>query len=319
MNSCSNVRNAILQRRIRILPGSAAWAVILAVSGLAAQSPSSLEGRWVPFRPPDGAFAVMFPAGPPSVTQNVLGGVRLATYFTQAGTTRFVLEVQESEHFLNDPASMSLGAIRPIGIQNVTVTDSSLRIGPYAGKWTRIEGTIGNPPHHISEIYRAVIAGPRRYVVRATSLPGQKLSVEADRFIESFALCSAPKSCEAGSASAGPGQPPSGSGNQVVAEDQTYFEFQVERPVRMVPSPFAPHYPDALRAAGVDGEVLVSFIVDTTGRAELGSFKVLKSSHELFDNAVRDALPEMRFVPAELGGRKVKQLVQQPFVFKRSA
>ena len=80
-----------------------------------------------------------------------------------------------------------------------------------------------------------------------------------------------------------------------------------------------PLYPDILKAAGIDGEVLVSFIVDTTGLVELRSFKVLKSSHELFDKAVRDALPGMRFLPAELGGRKVKQLVQQPFVFKRSA
>jgi periplasmic protein TonB len=42
---------------------------------------------------------------------------------------------------------------------------------------------------------------------------------------------------------------------------------------------------------------------------------VLKSSHEQFTAAVRNALPNMRFYPAEVGGRKVKQLVQQPFTF----
>ena len=31
--------------------------------------------------------------------------------------------------------------------------------------------------------------------------------------------------------------------------------------------------------------------------------------------AVKNALPSMRFYPAEVGGRKVKQLVQQPFTF----
>jgi protein TonB len=30
---------------------------------------------------------------------------------------------------------------------------------------------------------------------------------------------------------------------------------------------------------------------------------------------VKQALPAMRFVPAEVGGKKVKQLVQQPFSF----
>jgi protein TonB len=70
-----------------------------------------------------------------------------------------------------------------------------------------------------------------------------------------------------------------------------------------------------LKAGGIEGEVLAQFVVDTTGRAEAGTFKVLKSSHELFTVAVRNALPSMRFLTAEVGGRKVKQLVQQPFTF----
>jgi len=35
----------------------------------------------------------------------------------------------------------------------------------------------------------------------------------------------------------------------------------------------------------------------------------------LFAAAVLTALPSMRFLPAEVGGNKVKQLVQQPFAF----
>ena len=70
-----------------------------------------------------------------------------------------------------------------------------------------------------------------------------------------------------------------------------------------------------LRSANVEGEVLAQFVVDTTGRADMGTFKVLKSSHDLFTNSVRAALPQMRFYAAEIGGRKVKQLVQMPFQF----
>ncbi len=96
--------------------------------------------------------------------------------------------------------------------------------------------------------------------------------------------------------------------------NQPFFEFQVEKPV--VPNGgTTPRYPDILRSAGVEGEVLAQFVVDTSGRVEMGSFKVLRSSHDLFVAAVRQALPGMKFIPAEVGGRHVKQLVQQPFSF----
>jgi protein TonB len=70
-----------------------------------------------------------------------------------------------------------------------------------------------------------------------------------------------------------------------------------------------------LRSANVEGEVLAQFVVDTTGRVDMGTFKVLKSSHDLFAAAVKSALASARYYPAEIGGRKVKQLVQQPFTF----
>ena len=98
-------------------------------------------------------------------------------------------------------------------------------------------------------------------------------------------------------------------------EEQPLFEFQVEKPVQALPGGSSPRYPDILRQAGVEGEVLAQFVVDTTGRAEMSSYKVLKTTHELFGNAVKNALPSMRFIPAEVGGRKVRQLVQQPFSF----
>jgi len=97
--------------------------------------------------------------------------------------------------------------------------------------------------------------------------------------------------------------------------DQPYFEFQVEKQVAQIPGSGSPRYPDMLRSANVEGEVLAQFVVDTTGRAEMSTFKTLKSSHDLFTNSVKSALANMKFYPAEVGGRKVKQLVQMPFVF----
>lgn len=102
---------------------------------------------------------------------------------------------------------------------------------------------------------------------------------------------------------------------QPANDNQTYFEFQVEKQVASYPGNPPPRYPDMLRSANVEGEVLAQFVVDTTGRADMSQFKVLKSTHDLFTNAVRAALPNMKFYPAEVGGRKVKQLVQMPFQF----
>ncbi len=104
-------------------------------------------------------------------------------------------------------------------------------------------------------------------------------------------------------------------GGTAVNTDQPYFEFQVEKQVQTASGSPQPRYPDMLKSANIEGEVLAQFVVDTTGRAEMGTFKVLKSSHDGFTQAVKNVLPNMRFYPAEIGGRKVKQMVQQPFTF----
>jgi protein TonB len=104
-------------------------------------------------------------------------------------------------------------------------------------------------------------------------------------------------------------------GKAVVQTDQPYFDFQVEKPVVPAPGTAGPSYPDMLRSAGIEGQVLAQFVVDTTGRAEMNTYKVLKSDNDLFSTSVKNYLGRARFLPAEVGGRKVKQLVQQPFQF----
>jgi hypothetical protein len=72
-----------------------------------------------------------------------------------------------------------------------------------------------------------------------------------------------------------------------------------------------PSYPRILREAGVEGNVLVSFVVNESGEADATSLKVIRSPALLARRWQRP--PTMRFVPAKVGGRK-RQLVQQPFV-----
>ena len=98
-------------------------------------------------------------------------------------------------------------------------------------------------------------------------------------------------------------------------ESREYLYFQVEQPATPVPGSATPAYPDILRQAGVEGEALVTFVVDTSGRVDISTFKVVRSTHDQFAAAVRIALPRLRFIPATVGDRKVRQLVQQPFSF----
>ena len=92
-------------------------------------------------------------------------------------------------------------------------------------------------------------------------------------------------------------------------------EEQVDLPARLLAGSGRPTYPEALRNAGLAGEVNVQFVVDTTGRADMSTLAVLSSTNERFTEAVRRALERARFGAAEVGGMKVRQVVRMPFVF----
>lgn len=103
-----------------------------------------------------------------------------------------------------------------------------------------------------------------------------------------------------------------------VAAGEPFSAEQVERQVYVRPGNVPPRYPNALRAAGVEGQVIALFVVNESGRVELSSLRFERSDSPLFEAAVRDALGSMRFGAAEVGGKKVRQLVQMPFVFSLS-
>lgn len=94
-----------------------------------------------------------------------------------------------------------------------------------------------------------------------------------------------------------------------------YLESELDQPAERDPLSAAPAYPEVLRANGVEGHVVAQYVIDTTGFADAGSFRVMDTSHPLFTSAVRDAIPGMHFRPAELAGKRVRQIVQQEFKF----
>jgi protein TonB len=89
----------------------------------------------------------------------------------------------------------------------------------------------------------------------------------------------------------------------------------VDRAPRLLGQAIEPRYPAALRETGVQGRVVVQFVVDTLGRAELGELQVVESAHPQFVESVRAALARSRFSAGEAAGRKVRTRVQIPFDF----
>lgn len=98
-------------------------------------------------------------------------------------------------------------------------------------------------------------------------------------------------------------------GGSGVASDAT-----IDVPVRAL-GDRAPAYPEMLRTAGISGTVRVQFVVDTTGRAEPSSIRVLESTHALFTQSVLASLRNARFTPGEVSGHRVRTLVERSFRF----
>ena len=112
-----------------------------------------------------------------------------------------------------------------------------------------------------------------------------------------------------GSVSTGPGGPGELGSGGIVSENM------VDQVPRMIGSAAPPRYPVALRESGVSGRVVIRFVVDTLGRAELGDVVIVEATHALFADAVKNALERYHFSPGAVEGRKVRTMVQLPFTF----
>lgn len=100
------------------------------------------------------------------------------------------------------------------------------------------------------------------------------------------------------------------------AATRAYSEIEVDSAATRDPDSEGPVYPPALMAKGVEGSVLATFVVDEFGRPDVATYIPLEATDVLFANAVRDALPRMKFLPAKRGATAVRQQVEQRFTFR---
>ena len=99
--------------------------------------------------------------------------------------------------------------------------------------------------------------------------------------------------------------------------ERIWLEGEVEKKAQPKPKNRPPRYPDE-RGHGQNGEVCAAFVVGTTGRAIMNTFKILSSTNSKFSESVRTAVGTMEFYPAEVHQHAVPQLVHMPFGFYTS-
>ena len=76
-----------------------------------------------------------------------------------------------------------------------------------------------------------------------------------------------------------------------------------------------PQYPELLRQAGVEGQVVLEARVDSGGRVQKGSVSLVFATHPGLVEPARQALMATLFRPARVNGRAVAMLVRVPFAF----
>lgn len=97
--------------------------------------------------------------------------------------------------------------------------------------------------------------------------------------------------------------------------NEVFMEAIVEEKPAVLSGP-NPQYPDLLRQAGIQGRVMVQAIIDTLGRAEPNSVKVIQSPNPGFDQSAKNYVLKTLFRPARVHGRAVRVLVQLPIDYR---
>ena len=113
----------------------------------------------------------------------------------------------------------------------------------------------------------------------------------------------------------GPDYAPGPERDPFLPDDGVYLPSLAQDPPELLSAP-TPAYPPLLRAAGIQGQVIVTAVVDTLGQAESGSVRIVLSDNSGFDAPALATVRGARFRPARIYGRAVRVLVQVPVAFR---
>jgi len=74
-------------------------------------------------------------------------------------------------------------------------------------------------------------------------------------------------------------------------------------------------FPPVMKSAGIPGRVVMQFVVNTDGKADPSSIKVMSSTHKAFEDPAKQAMIKCAFKPGRSRGQPVRVLVQQAMSF----
>ncbi len=97
----------------------------------------------------------------------------------------------------------------------------------------------------------------------------------------------------------------------VVSGSEVYAEALVEERPALLSAP-PPEYPALLKQAGIQGRVILRAVIDTSGRVEPASVRIMKSPNPAFDQPTKDWVLKALFRPARLHGRGVRVFINLP-------
>lgn len=98
--------------------------------------------------------------------------------------------------------------------------------------------------------------------------------------------------------------------SEAMAKARAKPDLEVDRipaPITMKPAALQKVPPGALRKDG-SADVKVDVVIDTLGRADMKTFKVVSASHPWFASNVKSVISKWTFSPAELAGCKVPRV-----------
>lgn len=107
---------------------------------------------------------------------------------------------------------------------------------------------------------------------------------------------------------------PTGPAEAVVGPDRVYAEQVVDAAPERLSCP-PPEYPSILREAGIEGQVVIQFVVERDGTVEQPTVQTLSSSHRGFEEPARAMIEGCRFRAGAVRGEPVRTLVQMPVIF----
>jgi TonB family protein len=93
-----------------------------------------------------------------------------------------------------------------------------------------------------------------------------------------------------------------------------YNALNIEEPPVRLEGP-ALRYPTMLYQAGIEGEVVVEFVIDEDGRPVDRSINIVTSTNRGFLSAAREYVKRSKFRPGRHQGNPVRTVVQQPIAF----